>query len=58
VAADDLRERSAGDKRSRRDFHARSLLPAIVFLVVTGIVVGTFFALRGVVNSQERKLLV
>jgi signal transduction histidine kinase/CheY-like chemotaxis protein len=38
-------------------FRTRHLLPAIVFLVVAGIAIGTFFALRGVVRSQERKLL-
>jgi signal transduction histidine kinase/ActR/RegA family two-component response regulator len=52
-----LPERSQGGDRGRRLLRARYLLPAVVFLVVAGIGLGTFFALRGVVHSQERRLL-
>ncbi|MDT4921340.1 MAG: hypothetical protein QOI15_2242 [Pseudonocardiales bacterium] len=59
MAADATPERSGdGDGgRGRRLLRARHLLPAVVLLVVAAIAVGTFFALRGVVRSQERRLL-
>jgi signal transduction histidine kinase/CheY-like chemotaxis protein len=43
--------------RVRRPVTTRHLLAVIVFLVVGGIAIGTSLALRGVVHSQERRLL-
>ncbi|HZC70033.1 MAG TPA: ATP-binding protein [Jatrophihabitans sp.] len=40
-----------------RTFAARHLLAIVVLLVVSGLAVGTCLALRGVVRSQEKRLL-
>jgi len=58
MAADDAPDaRPAAEGRARRVVRTRHLLPALVFLIVAGIAVGTFFALRGVVHNQEKRLL-
>ena len=59
MTGDDAPEHRSGARdRARRVFQTRHLLPAIVFFVVAGIAIGTFFALRGVVRNQEKRLLV
>lgn len=50
-------ERSAADGRARQVARTGHLPPALVFLIVAGIAVGTSFALRGVVHNQEKRLL-
>jgi hypothetical protein len=50
-------ERLAAEGRARQIMRARHLLPVIVFAVVAGITIATFFALRGVVHNQEKRLL-
>ena len=58
VAVDDApQQRPDAGTRARQVLRARHLLPAIVFLVVAGIAIGTFFLLRGVVRNQEKRLL-
>jgi signal transduction histidine kinase/ActR/RegA family two-component response regulator len=58
VAADDAPEhRSGAVERARHVFRTRHLLPALVFIIVGGLAIGTFFALRGVVHNQQRRLL-
>jgi signal transduction histidine kinase/ActR/RegA family two-component response regulator len=58
AASDDAsEERPAAEGRALRVVRTRHLLPALVLLVVAGISIGTFFALRGVVRNQEKRLL-
>jgi signal transduction histidine kinase/CheY-like chemotaxis protein len=58
VAVDDAPDRRSGARtRAQEIFRTRHLLPALVFVVVAGIAIGTFFALRGVVHNQEKRLL-
>jgi signal transduction histidine kinase/CheY-like chemotaxis protein len=57
IPVDDAPGPPAADGRARRVVRTRHLLPALVFLVVAALAVGTFFALRGVVHNQEKRLL-
>src|SRR4051794_32137181 len=57
MAVDAPDERPAAEGRARRVVRTRHVLPVLVFLVVAGISVATFFALHGVVHNQGKRLL-